>query len=435
MKKTMVLVLSLVMLCSLVWAGGSNDSSGKELTVWVERYFSDAANEATQERIEQYAEENGVKVNFEFISAVDYVTKLNASIEAGVVPDVTVGAPHKILSYYPNNPYLDITDIISEIDSNRKMLDSMINGTKIEGKNYFAPYTGASAILFVRKDLLDKQGLALPTTWDEVFDVAEKISEPENGIYGLGMGSGPTDEDGENTFRMMMWNYGGSLLDNNGNVRTTPDPATLKLVTKYKELFEAGAIPPASTTWGPGGNNQSYLLGESAIVLNAPTLWAALNSDENYKELLEGTAILTLPAGTESDTVAMGFQAGWSVMKDSDNIEEAKKFVKYMFEEDWYNSYMETVTPVFAPVFVDSKDLPTWSDNSINQKVYEYNVQASGYYGYPSVPSADRSLVAKNYFLFPICTMLNSVVTSNVSPEQAVMNLYDSLAETKSSMQ
>lgn len=430
----MILVLSLIVLTCILIGCADKKSGDKGLTIWVERYFSDVANEATEKRINQYASEMGIKVNVEFISAIDYMTKLNASIEAGVVPDVTVGNPYKVLSYFPNNPYLDISDIVYDIDSERKMLDSMINGTKIDGKNYFAPYIGSSSMLFVRKDLLDKHNIPLPTTWDEIFDAAVKISDPANGIYGLGMGSGPTDEDGENTFRMLMWNYGGSLLDANGNIRTTPEPNTVALLTKYRELFEAGAIPPASTTWDPGGNNSSYLLGESAIVLNAPTLWTALQSDENYKEIFENTVILNTPKGTVDDTVVLGLPYGWSIMQDSDNIEEATRFVKYMFADDWYDSYMETVAPVFGPIFADSKDLSIWNDGSVNQKAYEYNAEASGYYGYPATAIEDRALASKHYFLFPFAAMLNSVVTSNITPEDAVMNLYKSLAETESSL-
>lgn len=41
-----------------------------------------------------------------------------------------------------------------------------------------------------------------------------------------------------------------------------------------------------------GGNNGSYLAGRTAICFNAPTLYNALVSDEQYKELLDNTVVL-----------------------------------------------------------------------------------------------------------------------------------------------
>ena len=90
-KRWLAAALAATMALSLTACGGSGEEkkaeggkkeADKELTVWVEKVFSDDANTAMQERLDAFAEESGIKVKYEFIGATDFMTKLNAAIEA-----------------------------------------------------------------------------------------------------------------------------------------------------------------------------------------------------------------------------------------------------------------------------------------------------------------------------------------------------------------
>ena len=160
--------------------------------------------------------------------------------------------------------------------------------------------------MFVRTDMLEAKGITkYPETWDDVFEVAEKVADPDNGIYGLGIGGGPTDEDCENTFRTLLWNYGAYLFNEEGG-SAVPNEKTKAMIEKYADLYNKEIIPPSATTWDPGGNNTTYLMGESAIVFNAPTLYNALKADEAYKEIFENTVALNMPDGPDNSQ-HMGF--------------------------------------------------------------------------------------------------------------------------------
>lgn len=408
-------------------------ASDKELTVWVEKVFSDEANSAMEERIKAFSEEKGVKVNYEFIAATDFMTKLNAAIEAGTnVPDITTSAVTKVLNYYPDIPYKDVTSLVEEVNQERPYFSSIYEGSKIDGKNYFVPFTSSSCMMFIRKDKLAEKGITeMPKTWDEVFAAAEKVADPDNGFYGLGIGCGPTDEDGENMFRTIMWNYGTYLFDKEGNI-TINNPKTIELLNKYKEMYDGGVIPQAASTWDPGGNNSSYLMGESAIVFNAPTLYNALKTDEANKELLENTEVLSLPAGPDNSTT-MGFATGFSIMETCKDVDSATAFIKYMVDKDWYNQYVDITAPVFAPLFEDIKTTDNWS-TGINAQVISYAENSSGYYGYPIENLKGRAVAAKHYFTFPIAEMMNKVVTETMTPEEAVANAQSKIEEVQSTM-
>lgn len=440
MKKVLAWILVAAMAMSILTAcggtaepqsstGSANTPSGNgSLVIWVEKSFSEEVDKLIDERIQEFGERNGVEVKAEFIAATDYMTKLNAAVEAGNVPDLTLANPYKVVSYFPSNPYSDVTELVEEIDAQRPMIPSLKEGTQIEGVNYFVPFYAASSLLFLRKDLFDAKGIALPTTWEELWDAAVAVSDPENGIYGLGMGCGPTDEDCENSFRMMLWDLGGRLMDEQGNIVAGNDAGLSTMIDKYVELYEAGAIPPAAITWDPGGNNKSYLMGESAMVINVPTLYNAIKNDEQYAQLYENTVVLNLPAGTADDAV-FGNPSGWAIMKDGKNPENAKAFIKFVSEKEWYDGYMDAIAPVFAPVYEDLVDSETWSDG-VNQQAIEYVQNATGYYGYPCQTLEGRAIASKNYYSFPVARMLNSVVTGTATKEEAMAKLERELRDT-----
>ena len=440
LKKVAALGMVALMAASLGACGGSGEGDGgakadsKSLTVWIEKVFSDEANTAMEERIKSFAEENDVNVNYEFISATDFVTKLNAAIEAGSnIPDITTGAVTKVVNYYPSNPYMDVTDLVDEINAERPYMQSIYEGRKIEGKNYFVPMTSSSTMMFIRKDKMEEAGITeVPTTWDEVFEAAEKMTDPDNGFYGLAMGCGPTDEDGENMFRNIMWNQGGYVFDKDGNI-TLDNDAAKELLTKYKEMYDNGVIPPAASTWDSGGNNTSYLMGESAIVMNAPTMYNSMMTDDSYADLLENTEVVNLPAGSDNN-VTFSFATGPAIMKDSKNIDMAKELIRYLFDSEWYDQYLEITAPVYAPVFQDCKDSETWSQG-VNAQVLSYAENSTGYYGYPVESTRGRAVAAKSYFTFPMAKMMNQVVTGAADVDTAIANAVQDLEELDATVQ
>ncbi len=429
MKKRWAAVgLAVTMAISLTACGGSGESketsagkkgTDKELTVWVEKVFSDEANTAMQERLDSFSKETGIKVKYEFIPATDFMTKLNAAIEAGSnIPDITTSAVTKVVNYYPNIPYKDVSEIVNEINEERPYFEAIYEGTKIDGKHYFVPMTSSTTMMFVRKDKLEENGITeIPKTWDEVFETAEKISDPEHGFFGLGIGCGPTDEDGENMFRMINWNQGGYIFDSEGNI-TLDNEVTKNLLAKYKEMYDGGVIPKAASTWDPGGNNSAYLMDECGIVFNAPTLYNALKTDEANKELFENTEMVSLPSGTDNDT-SMGFATGFAIMESCDNVESATDLIKYMYDKEWYEKYLEITAPVFAPLFQDMKGEGIWADG-VNAQVIDYAEKANGYYGYPIEGIKGRAVAAKHYFTFPMAEMMNKVITNTLDVDQAV---------------
>ena len=78
------------------------------------------------------------------------------------------------------------------------------------------PYSGAlGKVLLYRKDLFDANDIPYPTTewtWDDMLDAARKITDPDNGIYGMLLGRGKHESWYWVTF---LWSAGGEVMTYN----------------------------------------------------------------------------------------------------------------------------------------------------------------------------------------------------------------------------
>lgn len=429
-KKVLSLVLAGAMVFSLTACGkeDAKETGKKSITIWVEKIFSDDANAKIEERLKEYGKEKDVQINCEMIPATDFVTKLNAAIEAGQsVPDIISADTTKVLNYYPSIPCKDVTELVAEINKERPYFEASYEGTKIDGKHYYVPFYSSSTLMYVRKDKMQEAGVTeMPSTWSEVFEAAEKVSDPKNDFYGLAWGCGENDDDDENTIRQYMWNEGGYLFDKEGKI--SADEKVKNVLDTYAELYEKQVIPPDATTWDAGGNNSSYLAGRTAICFNAPTLYNALVSDEQYSELLENTAVLAPPVGSEND-VYMNFNRGFAIMNECKDEELASDVISYLMDKSWYDSYMEGIAPVFTPIFEDAKENEVWVNNSANAETLKYVERASGYYGYPVETIKGRTVAAKHYFTYPLVKAVNQTATGTADSEEAVNSMISSIED------
>ena len=83
-----------------------------------------------------------------------------------------------------------------------------------DGKDHYwaAPYGVVVMALMYRKDLYKKAGLdplKAPQNWEELYDFAMRTSDPDKGIWGLGM---YTKQDAAWNFMSLLWSAGSDAV-------------------------------------------------------------------------------------------------------------------------------------------------------------------------------------------------------------------------------
>ena len=212
MKKIIALLLVLVMALSLVACGNKADEKvtlnviaaqygGKTADWWVgfEKDF-EAANE-------------NIDLVVDVVSWNDIYTVVNTRISNNDAPDIL--NIDVFADYQADGLLLPAKDYVSE-ETYAKFYQSFLDQSVVDGTVWAVPDLASARAMYYNKDILAEVGAEVPTTWDELVAVANKIKEHYNGeVYPWGVDM--TTDEGQACFSYYIWNNEGNFTDAEGN--------------------------------------------------------------------------------------------------------------------------------------------------------------------------------------------------------------------------
>ena len=212
MKKIIALLLVLVMALSLMACGKKADEKvtlnviaaeyGQQTKAWWQGFEKDfeAANE-------------NIDLVVDVVSWNDIYTVVNTRISNNDAPDIL--NIDVFADYQADGLLLPAKDYISD-ETYAKFYQSFLDQSVVDGTVWAVPDLASARAMYYNKDILDEVGVAVPTTWDELVDVANKIVEHYNGeVYPWGVDM--TTDEGQACFSYYIWNNGGNFTDAEGN--------------------------------------------------------------------------------------------------------------------------------------------------------------------------------------------------------------------------
>lgn len=430
MKKRFMSLCVCIMLAAALFTGCGNqkdgqpkkdgqtadsDKSGGALKVWILKTWSDTANQQLKERMAAYGEENNIKVEPEIINSSDISQKFNAAIESGQMPDVTFCMPFYLKTLESKGLLLDLTDTVKEIqETNGNLYENNVDFGVMDQKNVAVPLYNEPRVLFYRKDLLEEAGYKEPPkTFEELRTVAKDITDLGKGVYGFGDAFSLCD-DCENNSRTYLWSWGGTEFSEDTLSVTVNSSQTKEMVQFFVDMYrEDKSIPESVLSWDDSGNNQSYISGQAAMVINTPTILSALQ-EEGLEDILENTAIAPLPTGPAGD-YNYGNGVFYVAHSKTKYPEEAKGLIKYIMDKEWYSSWIEAVAPVQVPTYEAMAEDSFWKEYP--QEVCMEVIPGGRYLGYPgSLETANCDAYTARY----LGTMWQDILVNNMSVDEAV---------------
>lgn len=200
----------------------------------------------------------------------DYST-LNQSIIAGgasgTLPTMSQLTPGDVPQYANDGLLLPLDDIlVSETGFTQEQLDDVYPGflssSVYNGEMFAVPFSKSTRVMYYNQDLLDKYEVEVPTTWDEVVALGEKMVAAGDDAVAMGF---------ENGYEMEY----ETLARQNGSPFITEDlevaidsPESVEALTFLMDLIDAGYARTAGEDGyfsGPFGRGESALyIGSSA---------------------------------------------------------------------------------------------------------------------------------------------------------------------------
>lgn len=262
-----------------------------------------------------------------------------------------------------------------------------------------------------------------PKTYADLMKGGEKIYK-EQGIP-VGVGMSP-EIDSEFYARSLIWSFGGSIQDKNGNV-VFDSPEVLKAVQFQKKLYHA-AVTPEVFSWNPASNNQVYIAGQASYIQNSISFFRS--AQDVHPDIAEDTGFrpgLKGPGGKARDTAHVYFiYVMPKYVKDDNEKSAAKKFLLDLeanYSNATYNSklynfpaFTSQVPQLFEKGGWLAKD-PFGSKPADKLEVLRDATQWTGWLGYPGYANPAVGEIYQEHLL---SAMMASVVRGEESPKEAV---------------
>lgn len=321
--------------------GGEGSASGESGKASSEKVVVASVNNGPMMTMKdlapKFTEETGIPVEFVMLTENDIRSKIqqDVAVGSGQFDVVTLGSTDA-------GPYLDagwteplqpLLDNMNEQEKADYDFDDIIKPNILayssEDKGLAAlPFYGESTMIMYRKDLFEKDGLTMPEkpTWDEIYDLAGKIKENNEGITGMAMRGKAGYGENMFIFNTIMNAYGAQITDENWNPQYTTDE--MKAAWSFYGKLQRDTGAPEATSNGYTETLNLISSGNAGIYYDSTVSADALESDESQVKGKMGYAMS--PSGPGKDnTQAIG---GWGVAitASSMNKNAAFKFITWL---------------------------------------------------------------------------------------------------------
>src|SRR5919205_624031 len=351
----------------------------EEITVWWNKGFFPAEDEAAQEVVKAWEKQTGNTVNLSFYSTGDIPTKIVSAITTGQVPDIAYADINDFVispQQAWNDKLEDVSDVVEPIKdkyTKTALLSSYLYNNVQKKRSYYAvPLKQQALHNFYWRPMIEMAGYKsedIPSTWDAYFkfwqDVQDKLRAKRQRVYALGFPMSTVDTDNFYTFNQYLLAYGGRLVTPDGKLHLD-DPknreAAIKAVKFETDAFKAGYVPPSAINWGDPDNNSAFYGKQIIMTCNASLSIpvAKLDDKQLYEHDIVTRAQPTGPGGPPLTSLVAAKVA--IVPKGAPHVATAKSFLKFLTQPEILDRSLVAARGRWLPVMPESvKSDPFWS--------------------------------------------------------------------------
>lgn len=186
-------------------------------------------------------------------------------------------------------------------------LPGFLAAAQVGGSTYAIPLYIDGIHLFYRADLLDKYGLDVPTTWEELIAAAETVVAGEANPDLSGFVSMWAKIEG----LFMNWlaffqGAGGTFFDADGNLGINSEAGVQSLSTMVG-MLESGVAPESVLTFRPNDARVLFQQERAVFLMVQDFVWAELTSEDS--PVKDGVALTRVPyfeGNDDTDTTVIG---------------------------------------------------------------------------------------------------------------------------------
>ena len=338
MKRIIFLGLVVAALLPMtIFAGGAQEEVAGEEEEKVVTFFADAkfySDNTTILRNEAFEQATGIKVEMQLVPGedADFYDKTDIAIMAGDTTDcIRLTNPINIARYVDADFLMPLDSLLDEIGYNAEAVFGKFL-KRYDGKLLYLPYEQSVHSVFYNKTIFDDAGVAYPEapwTWDDYVDIAKKVTDKDNGIYGS---------------YFVDWAYYYYMLARQRNISAyNPDGSSNfddpAFAESLKFLHDLGEVHQAQPTYKEYqakkmGWDTWAATGKFGMICIGSWFTGLLTDPVTYPRDWEWGIVETPSSGPNGKNNLMAGGV-WAVLKDAENPKNAARYVSWASEHSF----------------------------------------------------------------------------------------------------
>ncbi|TQL40419.1 carbohydrate ABC transporter substrate-binding protein (CUT1 family) [Homoserinimonas aerilata] len=307
-------LIALALVGSMAGCATSEPEAPKKLTMLIGS-SGDMETNGIIAATKRWTDKSGIDV--EVIAASDLTQQLGQGFAGGDPADIFYMSWDQFQTY-ASNGYLE--PYAEDLPNAADFYPSLVDTFSHDGTFYCAPKDFGTLALVINEDKWAEAGLTeadTPTTWDELEDVATKLTTADTVGFSFGL-----EYARVGTF---MNQAGGKLFD--GDTATATSPENLEGLEYIQHLYDAGVYRTPSEL-DAGWAGEAFGAGKAAMVIEGA--WVS-GVKLDYPEL--SYRAVNLPAGP-AGVSTFAFTNCWGIPADSATLEQTKDLVAFLTSEE-----------------------------------------------------------------------------------------------------
>ncbi len=251
-------------------AGGASG----DVTIWY-YWETEGHQKALNQLVQEFNDsQSSIKVEAKYVPFADFKKQLSIGASANELPDIVIQDNPDTAAYAQMGIFADLT---GKFDVSN-YYPGPVNSCTLDGKLYGVPFGSNDLLLYYNKDMLEKAGCEVPTTWDELLDAAKKCTTDT--VSGFAHSS-VQNEEGTFNFLTWVWSTGATAYELNSE-------GGIKALSMVKKLVDSGAMPKEAINWTQGDTMNQFISGNLAMMINGT--WQVPTMREEVPDLNWGVA-------------------------------------------------------------------------------------------------------------------------------------------------
>ncbi len=361
-------------------APAETNTSGKKQTVtFLDTNPFPERTEFLEKAVSDFnASNENIEVKLDSVPWDEAYKKIVAMGASKTLPDVITGDVGIMLTLARAGWIADIGQLFEELPQT-DFSSAILSGSDaytFNDKIYAVPEGYLCQGIFVRTDWFKDAGIDVAGlenwTWDDYYDIINKMTDKANNRYGIAFRGG--NNGNLRLYEYMVSNLEvGSAFPDGTSTSIFEDPRALDLFKQFFAPYMNNEAPTDSINWGFKEMVEGFLNGQCATLNQTPEV--ALTCQGSMEP---GTwKILRQPvkSGAEKNYMTFGYTSAYMISAESKAADGAAEFVKYISQPDINTEYCIATgsLPIYQSglqnEFFQSDNMKPYADQLLDPKI------------------------------------------------------------------